>query len=685
VFIWVKANNAIIISIMKKIITFVYFFLILYSYGLSQIGIGTIYPHPSAEVEIKSNDKGFLAPRISLIGTNDQQTISSPATGLLIYNTATAGNSPNEVTPGYYQFNGQKWIKFLQEQPQEIVDINTTDPNDALTTFDPNAPQSFDHIYVSSENSSLWIWNGSSYVTYTPPASTPFYISNTTTDAGNNKTSSIWRNGRIGIGTNTPQTALDVAASAGTSAITIGTPGIVNTEQVVLNFATRYNRINPFGTGTNIGWQIGARGNTFTGSPNTFHASYWNGTAMNQLFTILNSGNVGIKGITNPLYALDINGATLIRSGNAGGTFVNNQLLLGLSNQYMHSIKSRHSGSQDANNAIDFFIWKQGVDATTTIGTKQIMSLVSNGNVGIGTTAPDANLEIISPLIATTTINTDANFLKFVRPTSNGGKWGHVAQFNLGSYSSGGPASTRLDLSLNDLDNLTTSPIMTWQGNGNVGIGMTSPLNKLVVRGLNNQPSALGASQTNAILRIEGETNHTLDFGTLVTTPYGGYIQSHNKAATTVLPLLLNPNSGNVGIGMLNPLYKLDVAGDINASGVVRSNGTTLTSDLRLKSNIKPISGGIQKVMSLKPVNYDKRFNLDLEETINENGFIAQEIQKVVPEIVSEGKDEDKLLSVNYNALIPVLTKAIQEQQEIIEDLKKEIELLKELLKELKK
>jgi hypothetical protein len=60
---------------------------------------------PSAMLEVKSTDKGMLIPRVALTGTTDITTISTPATSLLVYNTATAG----DVTPGFYYWNGTAW------------------------------------------------------------------------------------------------------------------------------------------------------------------------------------------------------------------------------------------------------------------------------------------------------------------------------------------------------------------------------------------------------------------------------------------------------------------------------------------------------------------------------------------------------------------------------------------------
>ncbi len=66
-------------------------------------------PDSKAMLDVKSSDKGVLLPRIALTGKNDNTTIISPTTSLLIYNTATAGVGANAVTPGFYYYNGTEW------------------------------------------------------------------------------------------------------------------------------------------------------------------------------------------------------------------------------------------------------------------------------------------------------------------------------------------------------------------------------------------------------------------------------------------------------------------------------------------------------------------------------------------------------------------------------------------------
>jgi DNA-binding protein len=62
-------------------------------------------PDASAALDVANSTKGMLVPRVALTGVNSASPITSPATSLIIYNTATAGTAPNDVTPGYYFWN----------------------------------------------------------------------------------------------------------------------------------------------------------------------------------------------------------------------------------------------------------------------------------------------------------------------------------------------------------------------------------------------------------------------------------------------------------------------------------------------------------------------------------------------------------------------------------------------------
>ena len=83
---------------------------IVFSINLNgQTGIGTNTPHVSAKLDVSATNKGFLPPRVALLSTTDVATITTPATGLVVYNTNTTGSSPNNVIPGYYYWDGTKW------------------------------------------------------------------------------------------------------------------------------------------------------------------------------------------------------------------------------------------------------------------------------------------------------------------------------------------------------------------------------------------------------------------------------------------------------------------------------------------------------------------------------------------------------------------------------------------------
>lgn len=112
------------------------------------------------------------------------------------------------------------------------------------------------------------------------------------------------------------------------------------------------------------------------------------------------------------------------------------------------------------------------------------------------------------------------------------------------------------------------------------------------------------------------------------------------------------------------------------------------TSDARLKNDITPINKGLDLVLKLNPVSFywTKEYNSSLKN--QQFGFIAQDVEKLMPELVIPGsydevKREEGARSLNYIGIIPFLTKAIQEQQEQIESQQKTIESLEIRLKAL--
>jgi hypothetical protein len=136
-------------------------------------------------------------------------------------------------------------------------------------------------------------------------------------------------------------------------------------------------------------------------------------------------------------------------------------------------------------------------------------------------------------------------------------------------------------------------------------------------------------------------------------------------------------SDGYVGIANSNPEYTLDIIGDAKVSNNIYCASVFTTSDVRLKKDIKNLNNGLKTISLLRPVSYIKKTTMNSKDyTIKETGFIAQEVRKVLPDLVTEMNDPDKTLIVNYNAVIPILTKAIQEQQVQIEAQQKQIDML---------
>ena len=131
-------------------------------------------------------------------------------------------------------------------------------------------------------------------------------------------------------------------------------------------------------------------------------------------------------------------------------------------------------------------------------------------------------------------------------------------------------------------------------------------------------------------------------------------------------------NNGNLGIGTTTPTLKLHVNG--TAGG---TSGYQVISDAKYKMNIVSLQDSLQKIMQLRGVSYDWRSDDYPEINFSEGsqvGFIAQELEQVVPEAVNQDINGD--YSVAYSTLIPVLIEAIKEQQSQIDQLEAQLQLL---------
>ena len=156
---------------MKKIILVLTLFLVFLN-GNAQTGIGTTTPSPSAKLEVASSNQGFLPPRIALTATNAASPVTSPATGLLVYNTATTGTPPNNVAPGYYFWNGSAWVAVLSTITTSSISGNGT--TTTLTNFgaEVNTQSGTTYTLTATDNGKIISCTSNSAITITVPALT---------------------------------------------------------------------------------------------------------------------------------------------------------------------------------------------------------------------------------------------------------------------------------------------------------------------------------------------------------------------------------------------------------------------------------------------------------------------------------------------------------------------------------
>ncbi|MES2591883.1 MAG: tail fiber domain-containing protein [Bacteroidota bacterium] len=288
------------------------------------------------------------------------------------------------------------------------------------------------------------------------------------------------------------------------------------------------------------------------------------------------------------------------------------------------------------------------------------LTISATGNVGVGSTTPGTKLDILG--------NSGDSNTGILRVYSGTGVGGNPQLLfgtnNVVGYSWIQSHGTR-PLYINDIGNNT---ILNGTS-GNVGIGTTGPISSLSVKSKNNTGYLGGVS-----LVEFGNSNYWA-----FTAKNNGYLYFGNDNGVDGLTdrITFGP-TGSIGIGTILPSEKLEVCGNAKIVGTVYANaalntsGVSCSSDIRFKKNISALPNALKSIMQLQGVNYfwkvnefpDKHF-VDTRQI----GFIAQDLEKIYPEMVFT--DTDGYKSVDYSRLTPVLVEAVKEQQKMIELLQK--------------
>ncbi len=228
---------------------------------------------------------------------------------------------------------------------------------------------------------------------------------------------------------------------------------------------------------------------------------------------------------------------------------------------------------------------------------------------------------------------------------------------------------------------------------GNLGVGTATIAQKLHVKGnilAENGAATTGTVRnagfynwTDAAYGMELHYNGTWGLALFARSTDSdirlGHYAGSASAQNTLDVKMTIKNTGNVGIGLPNPTYKLHVSGQMKSDGFLES------SDIRLKKNIETLQNALNKVMQLQGVSYNWKNEKELaDENIAyttsrgdkaDIGLIAQEVEKILPQLVST--DSEGFKSVEYSKLVALLIEAVKEQQKTMENQQNELNELK--------
>ena len=380
-------------------------------------------------------------------------------------------------------------------------------------------------------------------------------------------------------------------------------------------------------------------------------SSHSSGSVNYQIFSInssekvriINNGNVGI-GTTSPVQKLQVNGSVY---SNGGEFFVNT-----------------NSGITAVGNLIF-----KGHNGTSYF---EGMRLASTGNVGIGLTNPGQKLEVSGNIKAhdgyiRSEDGATGDFMQMFNDGANTGQsfittssldlvlrpQNGVLQLKGENYGSGNDASLQiynaLDASVKVKLNSNGDSYFT---GGEVGINTTSPSATLHLKAIlsNGVPFKLEAHPSTSVSQML----------IYATKAYNSTDAWYNLVC----------EAGDGYGGQTNTLI-IERDGDVRN----KNNSYGQISDIRLKENITDATPKLEDIKKLKV----KNFNL-IGDDLKQIGLIAQEVEEVFPNLVKEdkqpdvnGKEGGVYKSVKYSVLVPMLIKAMQEQQEQIDELKKQI------------
>jgi hypothetical protein len=486
--------------------------------------------------------------------------------------------------------------------------------------------------------------------------------------------------GKVAIGTTTPGYIFDVRPSTNDQRFYVNQ----NTSSVTESVTYGANQATVVATDQSNASQAtylfdgGASSSSIVGTSRTtmnfvVNQGFSGPTPSNAQMAIKSTGDIGI-GTTTPvskLHIYDTSGAvTTLKVQSTGNSA---SLTFAPFGSYAWTLNSGAGGT-------NFTLSESGWGAQPYLsaepglpnGSPMPIYIKNNGYIGIGTSSPSARLDVVNSTANTSSIQssgyslTGANTLPLLNLS---GTWNTTG------------AATLLKANVVDTASSGSSNLLDLQINGN---------SQFVV-------DKWGSMRNEGSIVTVGDI-----YGSTSIFAQGGVYGTHTLTDMSFIPdtglgtvaMTLKNGTGNLGIGTTTPHARLDVtdtgtvtsaiivprAGNFTGTtvnGMIRyntastlfefyQNGSwvnyTTVSDGRLKTNIEPVTNGLDIVNQLNPVFYDwNRENPKAAgfEDKHQIGFIAQEVEKVLPEVVNKG--EDSYRSLEYGKIVSVVVAAVKE------------------------
>ena len=431
-----------------------------------------------------------------------------------------------------------------------------------------------------------------------------------------------------------------------------------------------------------------------------------NAITFTQAMTLDASGRLAI-GNTSPTERLDVTGVIISRVASGTGT-------LKINNSSVNKTWSIYPSTNGSQTDINFY--EEGTAITA-------LTLKSGGNVGIGTSSPSALLHVAgsgTPRIYLQDTDAGAGNVGITFLESTNGKWTLASVSGNFQFFNEATSSNALYItSTNNVGIGTTSPTQKLEVNGTIiGSNFYIPAGSAGTYGLADLSSAIqtysgsvspanttifynGGSErmritsvgdvligtTSAFSTAAGRGNISINGSSSSIVAIGaggtrkGYFFTDGTNASLGADASLIFDSNNAERMRITSGGEVYIAGttdqgaynlQVNGTGVWGAGAYVNGSDIALKQNILPLDNSLELVKQMKPVTYTYKESYSKDDSI-QTGFIAQDLQELLKEknylngIVKQGPE---YLNVAYQNLIPLLVKAIQEQQIEIENLK---------------